>query len=81
MTSYIPMIKGVGEDKWSGNALRFATADEALGYAKDLQGRWMGCKAGADNRHAEPSEDPVSHAWINGRVAQVFFGDESDRVV
>ena len=26
--SFIPQIKGVGESKWTGNGLRFATAGE-----------------------------------------------------
>ena len=64
--SYIPMVKGVGADKWLGNGLRFATAEEALAYAADLQEQWMGCRGGAENRKAEESSDPVSHAWHNG---------------
>jgi hypothetical protein len=71
MTSFIPQIKGIGEDKWSGNGLRFATADEALAYATDLQSRWMGCKGGAENRNAGESSDPVSHVWRNGRAEAV----------
>lgn len=75
--SYIPMIKGRGESRWTGNGLRFATPEEALAYASDLQGRWMGCEAGEANRRAEESSDAVTHAWVAGRVAQLFFGDES----
>jgi hypothetical protein len=63
--------------KWVSNALRFATREEAAAYGRDLGGRWLSVR---ETRVAE-SNDPVSHAWINGRVAQVFFGDESDRVV
>ena len=44
--SYIPQIKGVSEDKWTGNGLRFATAGEAINYCIELQGRSMGCKDG-----------------------------------
>ena len=29
-----------GSGKWCGNALRFATRDEAQEYAKDLAWRW-----------------------------------------
>lgn len=68
MTSYIAQIRGLGEDSWTGNGLRFATAAEALAYAEDLQSRWMGCEKGAENRRAEPSEDPVSYRWIDGRL-------------
>jgi hypothetical protein len=69
--SYVPEIKGIGADRWIGNGLRFATAEEALAYATDLQGRWMGCKAGADNRRAGESTDPVSHVWRDGRAEAV----------
>jgi hypothetical protein len=69
--SFNPQIKGVGEDKWTGNGLYFATPEEALAYAADLQGRWMGCKDGAENRRAEPSDQPVSHVWIDGRLVTV----------
>jgi hypothetical protein len=72
--SYIPMVKGVGADKWSGNGLRFATAEEALAYAADLQEQWMGCRGGAENRKAEESSDPVSHAWHNGRAIDIKSG-------
>jgi hypothetical protein len=61
--SFIPEIKGVGENSWVGNGLRFATAGEAINYAIDLQNRWMGCKAGAENRRAVESDDPVTHRW------------------
>jgi hypothetical protein len=69
--SYIPQIKGVGESAWTGNGLRFATADEALAYAADLQSRWMGCQRGADNRRAAESDDAVTHRWLAGRLWQV----------
>ena len=69
--SFIPEIKGVGENKWIGNGLRFATAGEAINYAIELQGRWMGCKAGPKNRRATESDDPVTHSWTrNGLVAK-----------
>lgn len=61
--SYNPQIKGIGESEWTGNSLYFATPEEALAYAADLQGRWMGCKAGADNRRAEPSDEAVNYEW------------------
>jgi hypothetical protein len=55
------MIKGVREDGWTGDDLRFPTAQEALDYAADLQGcDW---KAGADNRRAEWSNDSVNCRW------------------
>jgi hypothetical protein len=69
--SFVPEIKGVGESSWTGNGLRFATAAEALAYAENLQGRWMGCQRGAENRRAGESPDPVSHVWIDGRLVTI----------
>jgi hypothetical protein len=68
MTSYIPQIVGVGETKFTGNGQRFATEAEALAAAAEIQGRWMGCKGGPENRRAAPSEDRVNYRWENGRA-------------
>jgi hypothetical protein len=73
--SYIPEVKGVGEDRWTGNGCRFATPEEAIAYATDLQGRWMGCKGGAENRRAAESVDPINYAWANGRAVPLKPGD------
>jgi hypothetical protein len=67
--SYNPQVKGVGENQWTGNGLYFATPEEALAYAADLQSRWMGCKGGAENRRAEPSDAPVNYVWTEERGA------------
>jgi hypothetical protein len=69
--SFIPQVKGVNEDGWTGNGLYFATADEALAYACDLQGRWRGCKAGAENRRASESSDSVNYRYVDGKLIAV----------
>lgn len=58
--SYRPMVFVDGG--WHGNALRFATRDEAEASALDLYSRWMLC---SDHR-ADESEDEVNYAWDNG---------------
>ena len=69
--SYIPQIKAVREDSWSGNGLRFATAGEAINYCIDLQNRWWGCKPGPENRRAFESDETVTHRWtLKGLVAK-----------
>jgi hypothetical protein len=75
--SYIPEVVGQGETKFFGNGMRFATPEEAIAYCIDLQGRWMGCKAGAENRRATESSDPVNYEWsiIDHRLAPVKPGD------
>jgi hypothetical protein len=69
--SFIPQIKGVGETKWTGNGLRFATAGEAINYCIDLQGRWTGCQEGPENRRAVESDDPVTDRWTLNGLAKV----------
>lgn len=51
-----------GGDKWSTNALRFATQVEAASYALDLAWRWTSV---TDTR-ATPSDDPVTHTYHQG---------------
>lgn len=70
--SYVPQVKGVGENTWVGNGLRFATAGEAINYARDLQGRWMGCKGGAENRRAFETSDPITHRWVHGKGVETI---------
>jgi hypothetical protein len=71
MTSYNPQVKGIGEERFVGNGLYFATSAEALDYAKDLQSRWMGCKSGAENRRAHMTDHPVTHVWRNGAAHNI----------
>ena len=44
---------------WSSNGLRFATAREAVGYARHLAGRWTLVQ----DFRAALSTDPVTHEW------------------
>lgn len=55
--SYRPMVFVHGG--WNGNAVRFATEDEAMASARDLMRRWTL----VENYGAEASDDPVNCAW------------------
>lgn len=55
--SFKPEVKTHNDDKWYGNALVFATQEEALFSAKDLYHRWALC---TDYRAVE-SNDPVNY--------------------
>ena len=56
------------DDKtWAGNALRFATREEAEANVTDLMMRWFAVRA---TRVVE-SEDPVNYRWIDGRLEPV----------
>ncbi len=52
---------------WAGNALRFATREEAEANAKDLMRRWM---LVTDCRAVE-SPDPVNYSWVDGELTPV----------
>lgn len=55
--SYRPMVSTGGA--FAGNALRFATREEAEASACDLYRRWTTCVAYS----AEESDDPVNCEW------------------
>lgn len=59
--SWRPMVLVQGE--WAGNALRFATKEEAEANARDLSGRWMLVM----DARADESTDPVNYRWVNGK--------------
>lgn len=60
-----PQVLVQGE--WAGNALVFATRDEALENARELMGRWM---LVTDYRAGE-STDAVNYKWANGQLEEV----------
>jgi len=59
MTSYKPEVIADSSGKWCGNALRFATREEALASVNDLAWRWTAVR---DTRVVE-SPDPVNYRW------------------
>jgi hypothetical protein len=65
--SWKPEVIADRTGKWNGNALRFATRPEADEYVQDLMWRWT---AVTGWRSVE-SEDPVTHAWRDGKAAPI----------
>jgi len=55
--SFRPMVSTGGE--FAGNALRFATREEAEASARDLYSRWTLCVG----HRADESDDPVNCEW------------------
>lgn len=65
--SFAPEVTTGADPKFYGNALRFATQEEAEGNVKDLERRWM---LVTGTRVVE-SEDPVNYRWVNGQLEAV----------
>jgi hypothetical protein len=57
-------VKTTGDGDWGYNALRFATMDEAVAYARDLAGRWTAVREVAAHR----SDDAPNYAIVDGAV-------------
>jgi hypothetical protein len=68
--SWKPEVIADSSGNWAGNALRFATQEEALANVMNLALRWTAVR---DVRAVE-CDDPVSHAWRDGQL--VFLSDE-----
>jgi hypothetical protein len=63
--SFKPMVHVQGE--WAGNALRFATKEEAYDNARDLMGRWI---LVMDFR-VDESPDPVNYRWVDNKLEAI----------
>jgi len=70
--SWKPEVIADNSGKWCGNALRFATAEEAQSNARDLANRWMLVR---EWRVVE-SDDPVNYQWVDGRLVEVGTPNE-----
>lgn len=57
--SWKPEVIADSSGQWSGNALRFATKEEAEGNVADLKRRWT---LVTDTRVIE-SDEPVNYTW------------------
>lgn len=64
--SWKPEVIADATGQWYGNALRFATKEEAEANVRDLEWRWFAVK---DTRVVE-CDDPVNYQWTGqGLVA------------
>ena len=50
--------------RWCGNALRFATREEAEANVRDLMMRWFAVR----ETRVVASDDPVNYRYVNGRL-------------
>lgn len=65
--SWKPEVRIVGESGWHGNALRFATEQEARENASDLSRRWML----VNGTRAVESDEPVNYTYHDGELKAV----------
>ncbi len=70
--SWKPEVIADSSGKWVGNALRFATKAEAEANVRDLELRWFSVR----KTRVVESEDPVSHAYVDGRLLDAAPEDE-----
>ena len=65
--SFKPEVVADSSGKFYGNALRFATREEAEANVKDLMMRWLAVR---ETRVVE-SDDPVNYRWVDGNLIEV----------
>jgi hypothetical protein len=58
--SFMAEVIADSSGKWSGNALRFETASEALEYVRDLSSRWFAVR----EYRVVCVADPVNAVWL-----------------
>ena len=68
--SYRPMFR-FNETETQGNALRFATYEEAYDNAAALFARWTR----PSDFFVEENEDPVNYAWVDRALVAVKPAD------
>jgi hypothetical protein len=64
--SYAPEVIA-DSSGWSGNALRFPTAEEAEEWVQDLSRRWLLVQ----ETRVVASDDPPNYKLVNGEVIRI----------
>ena len=62
--SFKPEVIADTSNKWCGNALRFATREEAEVNVQDLMMRWFAVR----ETRIVISDDPVNYRYVDGRL-------------
>jgi hypothetical protein len=66
--SFKPEVIADSSGKWCGNALRFATRQEAEANVQDLMMRWFAVR---ETRVVE-SDDPVNYRYVAGGLERLL---------
>jgi hypothetical protein len=67
MPSFKPEVIADNSGQWCGNALCFATREEAEANVRDLMMRWLLVR---DTRVVESDEEP-NYRWVDGRLVAI----------
>lgn len=70
--SWKPEVIADSTGKWCGNALRFATRQEAESQVRDLSMRWFAVR----ETRAVESPDPVNYRYVNGSLLTLEQSEE-----
>ncbi len=62
--SFKPEVIADASGKWCGNALRFATCEEAEANVQDLMMRWFAVR----ETRVVQSDDPVNYRYVDSRL-------------
>jgi hypothetical protein len=62
--SFKPEVIADTSGKWCGNALRFATREEAAANVQDLMMRWFAVR----ETRVVQSDDPVNYRYVDNRL-------------
>ena len=65
--SFSPEVQTDSTGSWAGNALRFATRDEAEMNVRDLKNRWFS----VTGTRVVESGDPVNYRWFQGKLESI----------
>ena len=65
--SYAPQVQADDTGTWAGNALRFATEQEATDNVRELSFNWLSVR----KTRVIESYDPVTHKWVDGKLEAV----------
>jgi len=65
--SWKPEVIADNSGVWTGNALRFATKEEAEAYARDLYSRWTSVR----EIRAVEDKHRVNYRWEDGRPVHI----------
>jgi hypothetical protein len=66
--SFKPEVIADSSGQWCGNALRFATREEADANVQDLMMRWFAVR---ETRVVESDDDPINYRFVDHKLIEI----------